>query len=235
VLFAKLFGINAEAMGAGRTWKLVGDIIGTVLKNIVLFGSGLFFIGALLVGLPLLVVGAMANIGKAIWSFVSDWWGFGWGLIANFVQGIVDGVRLKITVIKTALQWIADLFTGSEPKNRSSPLFGMGLSGAALLANMAMGMLAYAPTFGALAAQALRTAVNPAAGGAPSVGAVVAAPPTGTPAAAPGVGGGGITITIGQLVFQAPDMSPEAADQFAKMISERIAAELQSQIASSIG
>jgi hypothetical protein len=170
---------------------------------------------------------------------------FLWDVMEGFLRSLTfvpraiwaaftDGFAGVKDVFRGHLQHFTDMLTFSEPKDTSSPLTNLGAAGAGMLGNIAAGMLGFAPTFGALVASALATAVTPGVGN-PALSAVVASAPAAAGAqAAAASSSGGISVQIGQMVFQAAELSPAEAQKFARMVADNIATELAVQMSSSV-
>lgn len=220
--------------GKSKSWREFGIVVGNIIGlMITLTGWGLkaqsMFLGfnAILLRVVLEVNEMMVDFIKAIVN--------GFLVIPRMIAAVFNDDTL-LGVLGDQLQKLRDILPGSEPRDRSSPLYGLGDAGAALLRNVAMGMLAFAPTFGALASGALSAASAPS-GGSPSPLSAIFAPSTSAAAPAPiaaSATSGGITVNIGQMVFQAAELTPEQAQKFARVIADNIAAELATQISSGI-
>jgi TP901 family phage tail tape measure protein len=227
------FGISAASMGASKSWRDFGLVLGTLVGWLVDMGRVLAIIGAAFVAVGATIWRVFAELFEMVYDFFrfvqSGFWMIPKMIVAAFTDTTLTDV------FSDHLQKLKDILPGSEPKDTSSPLYGLGNAGAAILGNIAAGMLAFAPSFGAMAAGALSTAVGPGPGN-PAMSAVVASAPTaqGSPAVAAGAAGGGITVSIGQMVFQAAELSPAEAQKFARMVSDQIAAELAIQMSSSV-
>jgi hypothetical protein len=77
----------------------------------------------------------------------------GRALIANLWDGISGRIGQLIQDAKDALKPLADLLPGSEPKDKSSPLYGLAARGRAFVGNLASGMEQAAPQLRAVAAE----------------------------------------------------------------------------------
>jgi len=91
------------------------------------------------------VLGWFEKLGQRVLDVIKHWvtgaLSAGKAFLDGFVHGITGSVGASVTAVKGAAQKIRDQFPGSEPKDSSSPLYGMGRSGQAFSDNFINGVL----------------------------------------------------------------------------------------------
>jgi TP901 family phage tail tape measure protein len=111
------------------------------------------------------------NVGMSIKDKILEWTGAlkdaGTALIDNLWNGISERFNRLMADMGNRLQDLRNLLPGSEPKDTSSPLFGLGQSGQALIENFQSGIngaqLTLAPQLNTLSNQISSTANAPIA------------------------------------------------------------------------
>lgn len=239
VALAPLIGVDIEkaTLGDSATWESVGQIIGQVFVNMtqdtIRFIEGvttvLTFLSWMITTLQS-IPDRLAMLG--LWLFEG-----GSSLMSNFLLGLQTGWGQVEEFFVGKTQWIRDMLPGSEPRNPASPLAGLGMAGAALLGNLALGAQGALPDFQSAMTSNLvsaRAALAPVG----SLGAPPGSTPGGGAAAAPGGPGAaaaGVSVSIGQIVFSGPvGTSEEEAASLAKMVSDKIADELRVALTDSV-
>jgi hypothetical protein len=91
-------------------------------------------------GITGIVQGALDGIIGTVTGMGERFLGAGAALINNLKDGFMGAIDGLIQDAKDKLQELADLLPGSEPKDPSSPLRGLGKRGAALVANFQAGI-----------------------------------------------------------------------------------------------
>lgn len=229
-ILAKFLGLSTDT-GPSQIWRTIGIAIGQAVAALMQLGWWIAYTMSIMSNVVAVVNGAIGMMVKFVVVALS-WLTKTLDVIPRMIiAALTDGFSGMKDVVKEHLRPVAALLPFSEPKDSSSPLSGLGASGASILRNIALGMLAYSSPFGSMVASALSHALTPGPGSAPGLTSVLTAPPvlpTGT--AGGQASGASITVTIGELVFQAAEMTPAEAEKFAKVIADSIALELQRQM-----
>lgn len=117
---------NQLVAGFNSTVSSIGSSLNQLVSDIM---SKAAEIVAEILSIPGRIIGVGAAIVANIWSgFESAW------------EGLMARARAKI-------QELMDLLPGSEPKDASSPLYGLGKHGAAIVKNLSMGIEDASPMF----------------------------------------------------------------------------------------
>lgn len=131
---------------AGKLPGAIGDVLKT------LWQKGVDLVQGLIDGLISMVESAKTEA-AAIPGKIKDGIGDLSGLLVSagkaLIQGLIDGIASKIgeaiQKVKDGVQQIRDLLPGSEPKDATSPLRGLGDAGAAIFGNLADGIKSGTP------------------------------------------------------------------------------------------
>jgi hypothetical protein len=91
-----------------------------------------------------LPVKAVIMIGEKIWGVIKEigpkFLEAGKAIIRMLVNGIKSQIGVVVDAVKSVIGAARDLLPFSEPKNHSSPLFGLGKSGEAMMTNLGAGV-----------------------------------------------------------------------------------------------
>jgi hypothetical protein len=79
----------------------------------------------------------------------------------NLIDGFTSKISDLVNTVKGAVEKVTNLLPGSEPKDPTSPLRGLGKRGEALLGNFRDGILAAAPDLRKSVNDSLRNLVDP--------------------------------------------------------------------------
>lgn len=235
---ADLFGFPdpSKALGGTDMWWQIGAAIGFVFDGIIWALSQVVYWIAWIVEKVADGVDLLEGVGSRVMAWAGSMYDAGASMWTNFAAGMEAGWAKVSAYITEKTTWIRGMLPGSEPDNPASPLRGLGLAGAAIFGNMAAGLALAAGPFAGILAASLGTAVAGVAAvsgignsplgeaAAPSAVAAAASP---TPHS--------ITVTIGKLEFTAPNMDPARADEFAKLVADKIAVQLQNDVMSRMG
>lgn len=85
----------------------------------------------------------------------------GRAFIDNIKQGVLDSISSLIDAAKKAMEGLTDILPGSEPKDPSSPLRGLGKRGEAMMMNFASGIESAAPAVAGVTGQAMASVAAP--------------------------------------------------------------------------
>lgn len=133
--------IGAAKDLATRAWKAIRGMAGKFTA------AGKAVIGAVVKGVKAVaskVVGAAksltSNAWKAIKGFAGSFFDAGKAIIAKLIDGIRSMAGAAKDAVASVVGGARDLLPFSEPRDRSSPLYGLGRSGEMIIDNLARGV-----------------------------------------------------------------------------------------------
>lgn len=158
IITAALQLIQGDFQGAWDTIQSAQETAGQALVSIVqsvmtiigtVFSSAWDKIKSDVSGAATVITGAVTDMGNGIVSILTGLPGRVSGVGEAVMNAIWNGMKAVwdqiVNWLNEQLAWFESQLPGSEPKDRSSPLYGLGRRGAAIVTNLVDGMKSAAP------------------------------------------------------------------------------------------